>query len=111
MICIGPSLLSGIGQVVKKYAEVLQTKYYVLGSDPIPKDQDVFMFALPIPCWLESIPFIKQVSRKVICMTICETETVHEDYGKLFDFFDEILYQVNFVKKCLKNNFQKLSFI
>jgi hypothetical protein len=23
-------------------------------------------------------------------MTVCETETVHEDYGKLFELFDKI---------------------
>lgn len=110
MICIGPTPLSGIGQVVGKYARLLHTKYYVLGQDAIPRDQDVFMFALPVDAWLQSIPIIKQVSKRVICMTVCETETVHPVYGKLFDLFDEIAVPSVFAKNVFERQFPNKNF-
>jgi len=110
MICLGPTPLSGIGQLVSKYAKLLNTKYYVLGSEPIPRDQDVFIFALPIDGWLEAIPIIKQVSKRVICMTICETETVHPVYGKLFDLFDEIAVSSEFCKRVFERQFPNKKF-
>jgi hypothetical protein len=44
-------------------------------------------------------------------MTVCETETVHEDYGKIFEHFDTILVPSEFCKRVLsktvsKNNIQ-----
>ena len=43
-------------------------------------------------------------------MTICETETVHEDYGKLFDFFDEIAVSSEFCKKVFEKQFPETKF-
>ena len=91
MIFIGPSLLSGIGQAHKQYADLLGGQYIVLGEDKFIANQDVFLFALPIKNWFDSIPLIIKNSKSVICMTVCETETVHEDYGKLFDFFPKMV--------------------
>jgi len=110
MILIGPTPLAGIGQVMIKYAQLLNSKYYVLGQDPIPKDEDVFIFALPIEPWFQAIPIIKHISKTVICMTICETETVHEDYGKLFTMFDKIAVASNFCKKVFSRQFPETKF-
>jgi len=90
MIFIGPTLLSGIGQAVNKYCDLMKGTYVQLGQD-FPSNQNVFMFALPIGPWIDAIPYIKKRSKKVICMTICETETVHPDYGKLLALFDLIV--------------------
>lgn len=110
MIFIGPTPLAGIGQVVNKYAQLFGSKYYVLGKDMVPSDKDVFMFALPTPTWLMAIPQIKAVSRKVMCMTICETETVHPDYGKLFELFDEIAVASEFCKRVFERQFPETRF-
>ncbi len=110
MIFIGPSPLSGIGQVVNKYASLYESRYYILGHDNIPSDENVIMFALPIPTWLNIIPRIKSISKTVTCMTICETETVHEDYGKLFKLFDRILTPSDYCKKIFERQFPDTSF-
>lgn len=110
MILIGPTPLAGIGQVMIKYAHLTNSKYYVLGQDPIPQNEDVFMFALPIPMWLDNIPIIKSISKSVKCMTICETETVHEDYGKLFEMFDKIAVASEFCKKVFSRQFPDTEF-
>lgn len=110
MILIGPTPLAGIGQVMIKYAEMFNSEYYVLGQDTIPQNEDAFIFALPIDPWFQAIPIIKKVSKKVICMTICETETVHEDYGKLFDMFDKIAVASEFCKKIFSRQFPNTEF-
>ena len=100
MLLIGPSLLAGIGQHLLKYKALLEgSRYIQLGVDEIPKDDVAFIFALPTAAWLESIPMIKRQCKKVICMTTCETETVHEAYGQLFKHFDKVAVSSRFCKK------------
>lgn len=89
MIYIGPTLLSGIGQSLYKYSKLMGGNYHEI-NHYYPRGQDAFIFALPIKHWFDEIPNIKKNCRNVICMTVCETETVHEEYGKLFEMFDTI---------------------
>ena len=64
MIFIGPQLLSGIGQVTLKYTQLFsKSKYYCLGTDSIPKNENVFMYALPTDMWLNAIPIIKNMTK------------------------------------------------
>ena len=90
MLFIGPSLLSGIGQVVKKYQCLYPDSTYIDYGVPVEKDSDVFIFALPLPDVINYLVTVKQKARKIICMTVCETETVHELYGELFKLFSII---------------------
>src|SRR6056300_879838 len=84
MLFIGPTLLSGIGQQCKKYMSLFPGSQYIELQNDIPVCERAFIYALPVPYWLDKIPEIKRKIKHVTCMTICETETVHEDYGKLF---------------------------
>ena len=111
MLFIGPPILSGIGQVVLDYSKLLDptnAKHIVLGQDKYIQNQDVFMFALPTPQWLSVIPAIIKTSKSVRIMTICETETVHEDYGKLFALCPndgEVLVSSEFCKRIFERQF------
>ena len=113
MLFIGPTLLSGIGQHCIKYMnlfpEVGYTKYIQIHED-IPESDSAFIFALPIPYWLDKIPEIKRKIKNVTCMTVCETETVHEDYGKLFKLFDKIAVPSEYCKKIFKRQFPNTHF-
>ena len=105
-------MLSGIGQHLFKYSYVLKNaKYIQVGVDPIPIDDVAFIFALPLQAWLDVIPIIKQNCKKVICMTTCETETVHESYGDLFKHFDKIAVSSRFCKKVFSKQFPNTEFI
>lgn len=97
-------MLSGIGQAVNKYCELMGGTYIQLGQE-FPPNQNVFVFALPIGPWLEAIPNIKKRSRKVVCMTICETETVHPAYGHLLKLFDSIVTPSAFCQKVFERQF------
>jgi len=71
---------------------------------------DVFAFALPIPLWLERLQNIKRVAKNVVCMTVCETETVHPDYGKLFKMFNTVLVPSEFCKTVFSRQFRGTEF-
>ena len=43
-------------------------------------------------------------------MTVCETETVHEDYGKLFKLFDRIAVPSEFCKNVFSRQFPDTEF-
>ncbi len=113
MLFVGPSPLAGIGQCVMKYLELFPGSKYVqvpeLTTESLT-DVDVFMFPLPIEPWLSVIPQIKNLAKSVICMTICETETVHEDYGKLFAMFENIAVSSEYCKRVFSRQFPETSF-
>jgi len=75
-----------------------------------PENSDAFIFALPIKEWVDEIPKIKAKCKRVICMTICETETVHEDYGKLFKLFDTIAVPSQFCIDVFSRQFPDTNF-
>ena len=110
MIFIGPTLLSGIGQHTKKYMDLFPGSEYYIYNQEIPECDQAFIFAIPIDSVLEYIPSIKSKCKNVICMTVCETETVHEDYGKLFDHFDRIAVPSEFCKRVLTAQFPDKEF-
>ena len=110
MLFIGPSLLSGIGQHCKKYMNLFPGSQYIELQNDIPACERAFIYALPVPHWLDKIPEIKRKIKNVTCMTICETETVHEDYGKLFKLFDRIAVPSEFCRKVFKKQFPETNF-
>ena len=110
MIFIGPTLLSGIGQHTKKYMDLFPGSEYFMYSEDIPECDHAFLFAIPIENVLNRIPYIKSRCKKLICMTVCETETVHEDYGKLFEHFDRIAVPSEFCKGVLSRQFANKEF-
>ena len=112
MLLIGPSLLSGIGQHLFKYSHVLTHAMYIqMGANEIPEDDVALIFALPIKGWFDIIPEIKRKCKKVICMTTCETETVHEAYGELFKHFDKVAVSSRYCKKVFSRQFPHVEFI
>jgi glycosyltransferase involved in cell wall biosynthesis len=110
MLFIGPTPLSGIGQHCKKYMDIFPRSKYLEIHEEIPECERAFIFALPVPNWLDKIPEIKRKIKHVTCMTVCETETVHEDYGKLFDLFDRIAVPSEFCRKVFKKQFPDKDF-
>lgn len=110
MLFIGPTALSGIGQQVRKYMKLFPGSKYIEINDEIPVCENAFIYALPVQYWLDKIPEIKRKIKNVTCMTICETETVHEDYGKLFALFDKIAVPSEFCRRVFKRQFPDTDF-
>jgi glycosyltransferase involved in cell wall biosynthesis len=110
MLVIGPTLLSGIGQHAKKYTELFPEWKYIQVSEHIPECERAFIFALPVEYWFDKIVELKKKIKHLHCMTVCETETVHEDYGKLFKLFDRIAVPSEFCKNVFSRQFPDTEF-
>ena len=108
---LSPNLLSGIGQVMVKYNELLGGTLVDIHDYTVDfTGADVFAFALPIPLWFERLQHIKRIAKNVVCMTVCETETVHPDYGKLFRMFNTVLVPSDFCKNVFSRQFNGTEF-
>jgi hypothetical protein len=81
---IGPSLLSGIGQVTLKYCKLVNGDFITYGGGPPKESYDVgFSFVLPIKGQLEQVDELMKRCKKKMYMSVCETETVHPAYEML----------------------------
>ena len=106
MIVIGPELNTGIGHHAQKYTKLFQpdSRYYVFGSE-LPESEHGLVFTLPIRAHLECIKYVRTRVKNLACMTVCETETVHEDYGLIMKEFKRVAVPSEFCKKVLSRQF------
>jgi glycosyltransferase involved in cell wall biosynthesis len=111
-LIVGGSPLSGIGQVCMKYAEMLKrvhgyhSEYKFFREAPTTFDDwdRVLMFVIPEThnfAYLDSVASFD----KVELMTVCETEPVHADYGKLLRYKKNIWTPSEYARKVLANQF------
>ncbi len=106
MIVIGPKLLTGIGQHAQKYTKLFlpDSSYHELGSE-LPESEHGLVFTIPIKQHLEYITYAKTRVKNLACMTVCETETVHEDYGLIMKEFKRVAVPSEFCKRVLSKQF------
>jgi len=86
IVLLGPSPLSGIGQVMLKYCRLFRTKKYVQYGQqihPSLRGDLLFAFVLPIPSHVNTVKALQGRFRRVCAMTVCETDRVHQSYGTL----------------------------
>lgn len=99
---MGPTPLSGIGQVMMKYAKLFKAEYVTFGQEPKKKHTVVFAFLIPIR---EQIMYVKKMYDPNIVMTVCETDPVHKDYKLIFDTFKTVLVPSEFCRRIFKKQF------
>jgi glycosyltransferase involved in cell wall biosynthesis len=106
MIVIGPALNTGIGQHAKKYTQLFgnSSVYYVIGKE-LPQCENGLIFMLPVPAHMEYLKHAKRRIKNLACMTVCETETVHEDYGLIMQEFKRVAVPSEFCKRVLSKQF------
>jgi len=111
MIVIGPALNTGIGHHAKKYTQLFGNTcaYYVFGKE-LPQCDNGLIFMLPIPAHLEYLKHAKRRIKNLACMTVCETETVHEDYGLIMKEFKRVAVPSEFCKRVLSRQFPENEF-
>lgn len=109
---IGPSSLSGIGQVTRTLCELAGGEYVQFGDVPKYNRYTLgFCFVIPTDVAIE---FAKQYATKcqrMRYMTVCETETVHSCYEKLFELSDTFLVPSDFAARVLSRQFPKGTFV
>ena len=106
MIIIGPDLNTGIGNQAFKYTRLFlpDSEYHVFGSE-IPEHAHGLIYMLPIGDHLEYLKYVRTRVKNLACMTICETETVHEDYGMIMKEFKKVAVPSEFCKKVFSRQF------
>lgn len=111
MIVIGPALNSGIGQHAKKYTQLFgnESGYYVFGQK-LPESEHGLIFMLPIPAHIEYLKYVRSRVKNLACMTVCETETVHEEYGLIMKEFKRVAVPSEFCKRVLSRQFPENEF-
>ncbi len=109
MIFIAGSILSGIGQVADKYRRLFGGSKLYTWTDDIPSGQDVCMYMLPLPNLFQTYCKIRHASKTCICMTICETETVHPYYGEMFKLFPRVVVPSKFCKDVFERQFSHVT--
>jgi glycosyltransferase involved in cell wall biosynthesis len=81
---IGPNLLAGIGQVTKRYADLVGGEYVSIGATPQQARYKCgFAFVLPIEHQLKAVDQYATLCERMIYMTVCETSPVNPVYGIL----------------------------
>ena len=106
MIVIGPNLNTGIGHHAQKYTKLFSpnSRYYTLGS-VLPEIERGLIFMLPVSHHMEYLKYVKTRVKNLACMTVCETETVHEDYGLIMKEFKKVAVPSEFCKKVFSRQF------
>ena len=105
MIVIGPGLNSGIGHHAKKYTNVFpDSGYYMFGSQ-LPEVDHALIFMLPIEPHLDYLKYVRTRVKNLACMTVCETETVNQDYGLIMKEFKKVAVPSEFCKRVLSKQF------
>jgi len=59
---------------------------------------------------MEYITYAKRRVKNLACMTVCETETVHEDYGLIMKEFKRVAVPSEFCKRVLSRQFPENEF-
>jgi len=105
MIIIGPQLNSGIGQHAYKYVKVFEkSSYHLIGSE-LPESDNGLIFLLPIKPHVDYIKYAKSKVKNLAIMTVCETETVHEDYELIMKESQRVAVPSEFCKRVLSRQF------
>jgi len=104
-IFIGPSPLSGIGQVTMQYAKLVDGEYVEIGQQPKKaRYPHGFAFVLPIEAQLNIVDQYTRLCDTMSYMTVCETEPVNPAYG-LLTRYKTILCPSEFARSTLERQF------
>ena len=102
---VGPSLLSGIGQVTRTYCDIMGGEYCEYFSQPSRDAYDnCFAFILPVAQQLQMVQEKLNICKNHIFMTVCETETVHPSYN-MISKYTPMYVPSNFAKNILEKQF------
>jgi glycosyltransferase involved in cell wall biosynthesis len=106
---VGPRLLAGIGQVTKRYADLVGGEYVEFGAQPKEQWYDRgFAFMLPLENNVLLVDQYMTFCKEMMHMTICETEPVNEAYGMLTKY--KTLYVASeFCKEIFERQFPEVN--
>lgn len=109
-VFLGPRSISGIGQVTRKYASLVNGDFVEFGQ-PLTQEYDVgFAFVLPLDDLIEIVKVYAKGCKKMVYYTICETEPVNDAYKKLLTLTDTLWTSSQFCSDVFKKQFPDAHF-
>lgn len=105
MLIIGGAPNTGIGQHAMKYTNVFDNSTYHFIGSRLPESDHCLLFILPLDPHIEYLEYVKTRVKNVAIMTVCETETVHEDYGKIMKKTKKVMVPSEFCRRVLSKQF------
>ena len=109
------NVLSGIGQVMTRYKLMLdrqghETTLLMFSDNPSSEKFDVgFAFLLPLQSMMHASELHLRNCERIVRMTVCETETVHENYA-LFKRYQRMYVPSVFAINVLRRQFPEMQF-
>lgn len=110
MIFIGPSFPGGIAHHMHNYTRVFRGATYYSLADEIPECDHAYVFALPVDVFFDRYEYLKSKIKNISCFTVCETETVHEDFGRLMKLFKRVGVPSEFCRRVFSRQFPENEF-
>lgn len=110
MIFVGPSFPGGIAHHMYNYTHLFPGATYYSLADDIPECDHAYVFALPVDVFFDRYEYVKSRVKNISCFTVCETETVHEDFGRLMKLFKRMGVPSEFCRRVLSGQFPENEF-
>jgi glycosyltransferase involved in cell wall biosynthesis len=110
VVFFGPTLLSGIGQVTYTLSKLVYADYVSFGQSTDTKYDVGFCFIIPVPQMIQMMKVYSKLCSRMIYMTVCETETVHDMYSQLFELSDTFYTPSHYASTILKRQFPSGNF-
>ena len=102
--------MSGIGQVCMTYCKLVHGDHIEYGQVPTKNYEVGFCFIIPVPQLIDVMKEYSKYCKKMVYMTVCETETVHPLYERLFELSDTFYTPSEFSSSRLKRQFPQGNF-
>jgi len=74
----------------------MRTFYLVTHQSSVPKNLPIIKWSIFVPLFFGGA---KTRVKNIACMTVCETETVHENYGLIMKEFKRVAVPIEFCKR------------
>ncbi len=107
---LGPTSISGIGQVTRKYCNLVGGDFVEFGHEANGEWDVGFAFILPLDHLIDMMKVYSTKCKKMIYYTICETDPVNEDYGKLVKLTDTLWTSSQFCSDIFSKQFPTCKF-
>lgn len=100
---VGAGANSGLGLVMRRYAWLVGGHFIEYGQDF--NGGTLVAMVLPVDGILRMLKYYSKKASKCVWLTVCETETVHEDYRRIFELGDEFYVMSEYCIRVLSRQF------
>lgn len=109
-VFFGPTLLAGIGQVTHALSKLVYGDYIEYGKQVSDRYDVGVCFIIPVPTMIDMMKVYSTTCKRIVYITVCETETVHHLYERLFELDTTFYTPSDYASTILKRQFPRGNF-